>query len=128
MMLDLAQHYDKGPVPIRDIAKRQGISLKYLEQISIPLRKNNYTKSFRGSKGGYTLAKSAEEITIGEIVNLLEDGVDVTECVGNPDICNRASRCLMREVWIEVTKIIQDKLNSITLSEIIKTSKNNNLE
>jgi Rrf2 family protein len=128
MMLDLAQHYDKGPVPIRDIAKRQGISFKYLEQISIPLRRNNCIKSVRGSKGGYVLAKSAEKITVGEIVKILEGGINLMECIENREICDRASECLIRDVWIEVTKTIEDKLNSMTLSEIIKTSTNNNLE
>ena len=65
-MLDLAQHYDEGPVQISNIAKRQDISVKYLEQLIIPLKKVNFIKSFRGPKGGHMLTKSPEEITVGE--------------------------------------------------------------
>ena len=74
MLLDMAQHYNQGPVQVGDIAKRQGISVKYLEQIIIPLKRAGYVKSARGPKGGHALARRPEEITVGEIVALLEKG------------------------------------------------------
>ena len=77
MMLDLAQRYDDGPVQIGDIAKRQDISVKYLEQLIIPLKKAKYVTSVRGPKGGHMLAKSPEKITVGEIVELLEGGTSL---------------------------------------------------
>ena len=73
-MLDMAEHYHDGPIHLVTIAKRQGISVKYLEQIIIPLKKADYIQSVRGPKGGHALARPPEEITVGEIVALLEEG------------------------------------------------------
>ncbi|MBC8458735.1 MAG: Rrf2 family transcriptional regulator [Deltaproteobacteria bacterium] len=119
MMLDLAQHYDEGPIQMGDIARRQDISVKYLEQLIIPLKKVDFIKSVRGPKGGYMLARPPEEITIGEIVKVLEGGIDLSDCIGNPDECNRSSSCLTRGIWEEATKAMYDRLNSITLSKFI---------
>ena len=120
MMQDLAQHYDKGPIQIGDIAKRQDISVKYLEQLIIPLKKVNFIKSVRGPKGGHMLAKPPEEITVGEIVKVLEGGIILSDCIDNPDTCAKSSSCLTRGIWEEATKAMYDKLNSITLSNMIE--------
>ena len=72
LVLDMARHYQQGPIQLGAIARRQNISVKYLEQIIIPLKKSNYVTSVRGAKGGHLLAKAPEEITVGEIVSLLE--------------------------------------------------------
>ena len=119
MMLDLAQHQGEGPVQIGEIAKRQDISVKYLEQLIIPLKKANYINSIRGPKGGHMLAIPPEKITVGEIVNILEGGIDLTDCIGNPEICPRAEHCVTRDIWTETTDAIYDKLNSITLAKMI---------
>ncbi len=119
MMLDLAQHYDQGPVQIGDISKRENISVKYLEQLIIPLKKANFIKSVRGPKGGHMLAKPPEEITVGEIVRILEGGINLTNCIENPEVCDRTTSCLTRGVWKEATKAMYDKLNSVTLSKMI---------
>ncbi len=124
MMVDLAQHYDKGPIQIGDIAKRQDISVKYLEQLVIPLKKADYIRSVRGPKGGHMLAKRPEEITVGEIVRILEGGIDLSVCIENPDVCEKTESCLTRGVWEEATKAMYEKLNSTTLSKMIKTSEN----
>ena len=123
MMLDMAQHYDEGPVQIGDIAKRQDISVKYLEQLIIPLKKANYVQSVRGPKGGHMLAKHPKEITVGEIVEVLEGEINLTRCIENPEICDRSDTCLTRGVWEIATKAMYDKLNSITLSKMIKMGK-----
>jgi len=123
MMLDLAQHQDEGPVQIGDIAKRQDISVKYLEQLIIPLKKANYIKSVRGPRGGHMLAVSPEEITVGEIVKILEGGIDLTDCVGNPGICPRSGHCVTRDIWTEATQAMYDKLNAMTLSKMIELDK-----
>ena len=123
LMLDLAQHYDGGPVQISDIAKRQDISVKYLEQLIIPLKKVSFIKSFRGPKGGHMLTKSPDEITVGEIVKVLEGGIDLASCIEKPEECNRSSDCLTRGVWEEATKAMFDKLNSITLSKMIENDR-----
>jgi Rrf2 family protein len=123
MMVDLAQHYNEGPVQIGDIAKRQDISVKYLEQLIIPLKKANFVKSVRGPKGGHMLTKSPKEITIGEIVKVLEGGIDLADCIENADVCDRSSGCLTRGIWEDATKAMYDKLNSIPLSKAIKKRK-----
>ncbi len=124
MMVDLAQHYDKGPVQIGDIAKRQDISVKYLEQLVIPLKKADYIRSVRGPKGGHMLARPPEEITVGEIVKILEGGIDLSGCIENPDACEKVESCLTRGVWEEATRAMYEKLNAMTLSKMIENSKN----
>ena len=119
MMLDLAQHYDQGPVQIGEVSKRENISVKYLEQLIIPLKKANFIKSVRGPKGGHMLAKPPEEITVGEIVMILEGEINLSSCIEHPEVCDRTTRCLTRGVWEEATKAMYDKLNSVTLSKII---------
>jgi Rrf2 family protein len=121
-MLDLAQHYDQGPVQMGEISKRENISVKYLEQLIIPLKKANFIKSVRGPKGGHMLAKSPEEITVGDIVRILEGGITLSSCIENPEVCDRTTRCLVRGVWEETTKVMYDKLNSVTLSKMINES------
>ena len=123
LILDMAQHYQEGPIQIGLIARRQKIPVKYLEQIIIPLKKANYVTSVRGYKGGHMLAKAPEEITVGEIVNLLEGGLKLTICTNSPDVCERSSTCLTRFIWKEATEAIQDRLNSITFSDLIKRGK-----
>jgi Rrf2 family iron-sulfur cluster assembly transcriptional regulator len=122
-MVDMAQHCNEGPIHLKAIAKRQNISVKYLEQIIIPLKKANYVKSVRGKMGGHMLAKSPEEITVGEIVSLLEGGLRLTDCTANPEVCERSSTCLVRLLWKEVTEAIQEKLNSITLAGLLRIKK-----
>ena len=98
LMLDLAEHYQQGPLHLNTIALQQGISVKYLEQIIIPLKKAKYIQSVRGPKGGHILAKPPAEITIGEIVALLEEGASLAECSDNPRVCERSSICQTRVI------------------------------
>lgn len=119
LLLDMAQRYDQGPVQLGAIAKRQDISVKYLEQLIIPLKRAQYVKSVRGPRGGHMLAKSPDEITVGEVVRLLEGGVRLTDCTENPGICARADQCLTRRVWKEATRAMYDKLNSLTLADVL---------
>ena len=119
MILDMAQHYNEGPIQLGDIAKRQEISLKYLEQIIRPLKKANYVKSFRGPKGGHMLNKAPDKITVGEIVALLEGGPNLIHCAKNPESCSRADTCLTRLVWIEASKTIFVKLGGITFADLV---------
>lgn len=118
-MLDMAAHYNDGPIHLMLIAHRQGISVKYLEQIIIPLKKANYVKSVRGPKGGHALARPPEEITVGEIVALLEDGRDLVDCSSNGDACQRSSHCPTRAIWLEAAQALFAKLESITLADLL---------
>jgi Rrf2 family transcriptional regulator, iron-sulfur cluster assembly transcription factor len=121
LMLELAQHYPNGPLHLNTIALQQGISVKYLEQIIIPLKKAKYIQSVRGPKGGHVLARPPEEVTVGEIVALLEEGASLAECSVNPKVCERSSICQTRYVWQVAAQAMFDKLNSITLADLLKT-------
>jgi len=120
MMLDLAQHYDEGPIQMNEISKRQNISVKYLEQLIIPLKKANFIKSVRGPKGGHMLARPPEEIAIGEIVRVLEGGITLTSCLDTPEVCDRTDSCLTRGIWKEATDAMYEKLNEATLAKMIE--------
>jgi Rrf2 family protein len=85
----------------------------------MPLRRAQYVESFRGAKGGYRLAKPPEEITVGEIVALLEQGGSVIECAENPEVCQRSETCLTRELWKKTSEAIYEKLNAFTLSDLL---------
>jgi Rrf2 family iron-sulfur cluster assembly transcriptional regulator len=123
LMLDLAEHYHDGPLHLTAVARHQGISVKYLEQIIIPLKKANYVKSLRGPKGGHILARPPEEITVGEIVALLEDGASLAACSEDPGVCERAPICPTRHIWLEAAQAMFDKLHSITLAEAANRGK-----
>jgi Rrf2 family protein len=120
MMIELAKHYDDGPLQIAEIAARQGISVKYLEQLIIPLKKANYVKSIRGRKGGHMLAKSPREITVGEIVELLEGGINLCECLESPKTCDRSGVCPTRSLWETATHALSRELHGVTLSDMIE--------
>jgi Rrf2 family protein len=122
-MLDMAENYNNGPIHLMKIAHRQGISVKYLEQIIIPLKKAKYIKSIRGPKGGHALAKSPEEITVGEIVALLEEGTSLVECSHNGDFCERSPFCPTRGIWQEAARALFAKLESYTLADVLNMAK-----
>lgn len=120
LLLDLAQHYNQGPIQLGDIAKRQDISVKYLEQIIIPLKKAHFVESVRGPKGGHFLAKPPEEITVAEVVALLEDGASLVECTERAEICQRANTCPTRLIWKEASQAMFDTLRSVTLADLVE--------
>jgi Rrf2 family protein len=122
-MLDMAQHYNEGPIQLGDIAKRQDLSVKYLEQIIIPLKKAGYIDSVRGPKGGHVLAKSPEEINLGEIVALLEETTSLVACIEEPEVCERADTCPTRLVWKEVSEAVFEKLKAVTLADLVERAK-----
>lgn len=122
LLMDMARHYDNGPIHLSDIAHRQGISVKYLEQIIIPLKKARLVKSVRGPKGGHLLARPPEAITVAEVVEILENGGAVVECTRRPEICERSSTCPTRLLWLEATQAFYDKLKNITLADLAHLS------
>jgi len=123
LMLDMAQHYNEGPIQLGDIAKRQDVSVKYLEQIIIPLKKAHYIESVRGPKGGHILTKPPEEITVGEIVALLEDSSCLVECSEDTTVCERADLCPTRLLWKEASEAMFDRLEAITLADLVERAK-----
>ena len=124
LILDMAQHHDGEPIQLGDIAKRQNISLKYLEQIIRPLKKANYIKSFRGPKGGHVLNKPPAAITVGEIVAVLEGGAGLTQCSEDPSACERVDDCITRFLWVEASKAIFERLSTITFADLLVLDKN----
>jgi Rrf2 family iron-sulfur cluster assembly transcriptional regulator len=120
LMVDLARHGNDKFVQLKDVSRRQGISLKYLEQIVIPLKRAKYLVSARGIGGGYKLSRSPEAITVGEIVALLEGGRSITQCSTKPQVCDRVLSCATRSLWIETAEAMFAKLNSVTLSDLIE--------
>jgi Rrf2 family transcriptional regulator, iron-sulfur cluster assembly transcription factor len=120
MIIDLAQNYNNGPVQLSKIAKRQDISVKYLEVIITPLKKAGYIKSVRGAKGGHMLTKDPKNITIGEIVALLEGSTGFTECSDNTESCERAKTCLTRNIWKDAAEAMYEKLYSKTIYDILE--------
>lgn len=119
LMLELAEHHQGGPLQLRTIAKRQGIPIKYLEQIIIPLKKAGYVTSVRGYRGGHMLAVHPGGITVGEIVALLEGGRKLTTCCDNPDVCERSGSCVTRWLWKEATEAMYERLNAVTLADLV---------
>lgn len=119
LLLDMAEHYDDGPIHLISIAERQGISVKYLEQIVIPLKRAKYVKSVRGPKGGHMLAKPPEEINVGEIVALLEEGTSLVACADNDAACDRSGICPTRVIWREAAQAMFEKLNTVTLADLL---------
>lgn len=123
MILDMAQNYGQGAIQLGEIANRQDISLKYLEQIIRPLQKADYIKSFRGAKGGHMLSKPPEDITVGEIVAVLEGGDTLIHCDKDPEDCERVDSCLTRFLWMEAAAAIFQRLSAITFADLITLEK-----
>ena len=120
LMVDLAQHYADGPISLAEIAKRQDLSAKYLEQLIILLKGAGLILSVRGRRGGYMLARRPEEISVGEIVETLEGKLSVVDCVLEPEQCYRAVDCPTRDIWVGMTEMIKKQLFSLNLGTIIK--------
>ena len=123
MMLDLAAHHDQGPTPLREIAKRQDLSVKYLEQLIIPLKAAGYIRSVRGARGGYTLARKPDKISVGQIIKVLEGGLSLVDCVEDPKVCEREKNCPTRDIWLRMSERLMEELSSLTLSDVLDGKK-----
>ena len=122
LMVDLAQHFADGPIPLAEIAKRQDLSAKYLEQLIILLKGAGLIRSARGRRGGYMLARKPEDISVGEIVETLEGKLAVVDCVTEPELCHRSPECPTREIWVGATDVLKNQLFSLTLQDILRKS------
>lgn len=121
-MFDLAQHYGEGPVSLKQVADRQGISEHYLEQLISGLRKTGLVKSIRGAQGGYILAREPATITVGDVIRVLEGPIAPVDCVAEeePEVCDKAECCVTRGIWEKVRDSIAEVLDSITLEDMVK--------
>lgn len=125
MIIDLALNIDKGPVKLSEISKRQGISLKYLEKLIKKLKHTGFVKSIRGPKGGYMLAKPMKNISVGDIVKVLEGSDSITDCSDKENacgVCTRAGECITQWIWMEASDAMFKKLNSFKLDKLVKES------
>ena len=124
MLIDLAEHKDCGFVALKDIAERQNISKKYLEQIIPIFNNSNILKTTRGSQGGYMLSKAPNKYTVGEILRLTEGSLAPVECLAHDPIdCDRSAICPTLPVWKGLNRVINEYLDSITLQDILDQHK-----
>ena len=118
-MLDLAIHFDKGPITLADISQRQGISLSYLEQLFSKLRKNGLVDSTRGPGGGYRLSRNANQIAVAQVITAVDEKVETTRCGGLAN-CQDDQQCLTHELWLELSEQIHDFLLGISLGQLVE--------
>lgn len=120
MLLDLAEHQNDGLVSLKDIAERQNISKKYLEQIVPILNRADILKTNRGAQGGYRLAEAPDKITVGRVLRLTEGSLAPVACLVNDPIkCERCDECATLPVWQGLYRVIDEYLDGITLQDIL---------
>ncbi len=126
-MLDLALNGVKGPVTLAEISENQGISLSYLEQLFAALRSKELVRGVRGPGGGYYLGKSADEISIANIICAVDEWVEFTRCGGRQN-CSRGARCLTHSLWDDLSSEIFDFLANISLGDLVRRGAAGNAE
>lgn len=123
VMVDLALHRDQGLTPMKDVAQRQQISLKYLEKILPVLTKHHYISGTHGKGGGYRLTRAPEEYRVGDILRLTEGDLAPVACLeeGAPP-CQQRDTCPTRSLWCELGRRVNEYLDSVTLADLMKES------
>ncbi|HDZ16164.1 hypothetical protein LCGC14_0831330 [marine sediment metagenome] len=123
-MLDLSLNYGLGAITLADISERQGISLSYLEQLFARLRKQGLVSSSRGPGGGYRLSRTAENITVLDVIAAVDEKVDTTQCEGKQN-CRGEEQCLSHELWQSLSDQIRVYLSGITLDQVVRDYEKN---
>lgn len=118
-MLDLAIHYEDGPITLADISQRQGISLSYLEQLFAKLRRQNLVDSTRGPGGGYRLSRTPNEVPVADVILAVDEKVETTRCGGLSN-CQDDQQCLTHELWSELSEQIYQFLCGISLGNLVE--------
>lgn len=122
MLLDLAEHKDEGFIALKDVAERQEISKKYLEQIVTLLNHSDILRTNRGYQGGYMLAKAPDQYTVGQILRITEGGLYPVSCLEDTtNQCERSQSCMTLPIWKGLEKAINDYLDGITLQTILNS-------
>jgi len=119
-LLDLALNGGNGLTPLKDIARRQEISLHYLQRLMAPLVAAGMVTSVRGAGGGVALARAPADIRLREVIETLEGSIGPVECADDPSCCNRSTLCVSREVWAEMKKAMIQVLQSTTLQDLVE--------
>lgn len=117
-MLDVALHADDGLVHLKDVARRQEISKKYLEHLVARLEADGLLRTVRGAGGGVALARPASEVTVLDILCTLEGSLAPVECVDRPEVCSRSVNCGARDLWTELGGAMTGFLGSVTLEDL----------
>ena len=131
-VFDIAYHSAGLPVQVKDIAERQQIPIKYLEQIFHKLKNTDFMKSERGPGGGYVLTKDPSKITVGDIIKGVKEDTDLVSCVcsssedGSP--CSREGQCVTRSIWQRAARQITDYFNSVTMTDLCDEAKKKNIK
>lgn len=122
LMLNLALHYQESSPArsLKEVAAEEDISIRYLEQIIIPLRDHQLVKSLRGAGGGYILARPPASIKLSEVLQAVEGNCCLVECVEDKNICPRSSYCAAREIWKEGTRMMKNYFDSVRLQDMVK--------
>ncbi|WP_432734949.1 RrF2 family transcriptional regulator [Maridesulfovibrio sp. FT414] len=123
LLLDIALHSTNGPVPSKDSARREDISLKYLEKILKILKEGGYIVGKRGPNGGNVLTMEPEDISLGKLTRLLEGDESFMDCEGDVTTCPRAAVCLRRSIWDDANQAMYKMLDSYTLADLIKDAR-----
>src|SRR5512136_3074255 len=120
LMINLARHYGNGSraIILKDISASEGISIRYLEQIIIPLKINRLVKSIRGAGGGYTLARNPDDIKLSEILHALEGSCCLVECIEDPDFCDRLPTCPTFDIWKGASVLLKNYFENISLKDV----------
>lgn len=122
-MLDLAIHFNDGPILIKDISKRQEVSEQYLEQLFIPLRVAKLVRGTRGAHGGFSLTKPPSEIRFSEIIEATEGSIAPIECIEDCSVCPHSNECVICDIWTEVKRAMDKILGSVTLQDLVEQQK-----
>ncbi|HBI93537.1 MAG: Rrf2 family transcriptional regulator [Terrisporobacter othiniensis] len=128
-IFELSLHVNEGPMPLNMIASKQKIPEQYLEQIFSTLKKSKLITSVRGAQGGYLLNKAPNEVTVGDVLAILEGPVALSQCIIDEGVCENSNDCSTKLVWEKLKKGIEDVLNSITLQDMVDDyNKKNNIK
>ena len=127
ILIELALQVNQGVTQVSKIASNQKIPVKYLEQLLRTLRQAGVVKSVRGPKGGHLLAQDPAQISLGQVVRLFEGQTDLVECVSSPEKCDMAAECLVRNAWQDATSVLYEKLDNISIADLIQSNGKNNL-
>lgn len=120
MLLDTAENQKGGYVALKDIAQRQNISKKYLEQIALQLSQAGVLRAVRGHQGGYMLVKPPAEYTVGDVLRITEGSLAPVACLDQqPNLCERCGICMTLPVWQGLDRVIADYVDGITLQDIL---------
>ena len=121
VMIDLAEHDNGGYIPMKEVAQRQDISLKYLERILPILVSAKLIEGIHGKGGGYRLTKKPEEYRIGDVLRLTEGDLAPVACLEcNADVCRRTAECRTLPMWMELNRRVNDYLDSVTIADLMK--------